>query len=185
MADFAVCVRISNPNGDGTIVAQLASPASPLLYSCGDSKADRCASSIKSLPLGGIKCEVEKMSGETFFTAGDDNADVVAACSIPLSALSATAAPNLLNVCSFPSGSPNSNPFDCVVTPGAGFITIRKATTPQNSGESFSFTISPAPAGGASQALKDSTTSVEQTALIEQKTFSMPCNLRFRTISGV
>jgi hypothetical protein len=46
MADFAVCVRINNPNGDLTVVAQLAAPASPLLYSCGDSKSDRCASSI-------------------------------------------------------------------------------------------------------------------------------------------
>ena len=138
MANFAVCVRISNPNGNPDSVAQLASPASPLLYSCGDTKADRCASSIKSLAIGDIKCEVEKVSGEHYFAAGDDSADVVAACSIPLSAFSTTTTPNLLNVCSFPSGSPNSNPFDCVVTPGAGFITIKKATTPQNSGQTFS-----------------------------------------------
>ena len=45
MANFAVCVRITNPGGDPTVVAQLASPASPLLYSCGDTKSDRCASS--------------------------------------------------------------------------------------------------------------------------------------------
>ena len=166
MADYAVCVRINNPNGDANIVSQLAAPASPLLYSCGDTKADRCASSIKSLALGGIICEVEKVPGEPFFATGDDGADVVAACSIPLSAISTTATPNLLNVCSFPSGSPNSNPFDCVVTPGAGFITIKKVTTPQNSGQTFSFTVSPTPAGGANHSLKDSTTSVEQTALI-------------------
>jgi hypothetical protein len=165
MADFAVCVRISNPNGDPTVVAQLASPASPLLYSCGDSKADRCASSIRSLSTTGIVCEVEKQLGEDFFQAGDDSADVIAACSIPLSLLGGGAA-NLLNVCSFPSGSPNSNPFDCVVTPGAGFLMIKKATTPQNSGERFYFTISPAPAGGASHNLKDSTTGVEHTGLI-------------------
>ena len=52
MANFAVCVRISNPNGNPDSVAQLASPASPLLYSCGDTKSDRCASSIKLQPLG-------------------------------------------------------------------------------------------------------------------------------------
>ena len=165
MADFAVCVRINNPNGDPTVVAQLAAPASPLLYSCGDSKADRCASSIKSLSPAGITCEVEKQTGEEFFQAGEDGADVIAACSIPLSLIGGGAA-NLLNVCSFPSGSPNSNPFDCVVTPGAGFLMIKKATTPQHSDERFYFTISPAPAGGASHNLKDSTTNVEQTGLI-------------------
>ena len=176
MANFAVCVRISNPNGDPSIVAQLASPASPLLYSCGDTKADRCASSISSLTPTGIVCEVEKQPGEEFFAAGDDSADVIAACSIPLSLIGGGAA-NLLNVCSFPSGSPNSNPFDCVVTPGAGFLMIKKATTPQNSGSTFSFTISPTPAGGASHSLKDSTTGVEQTGLISAapgtKTYSV------------
>ncbi|MGE5750009.1 MAG: hypothetical protein ACM31F_08605 [Gemmatimonas sp.] len=165
-ANFAVCVRITNPGGDPTAVAQLAAPASPLLYSCGDTKADRCASSTKLLPLNGITCEVEKVYGENYFPAGDDSADVVAACSIPFSALSTTSTPNLLNVCSFPSGSPNSNPFDCVVTPGAGFFVIKKATTPQSSGETFSFTISPTPVGGASHSLKDSTSDVEQTSLI-------------------
>ena len=43
MANFAVCVRISNPGGDPNVVAQL-SAGSPLLYECGDSKADRCGS---------------------------------------------------------------------------------------------------------------------------------------------
>jgi hypothetical protein len=166
MADYAVCVRIANVNGPDS-VAQLASPASPLLYSCGDTKADRCASSTKLLPIGQIKCEVEKVPGETFFPTGDDGADVIAACSIPIAALGG-GSPNLLNVCSFPSGSPNSNPFDCVVTPGAGFLVLKKATTPQNSGQTFSFSISPAPtpSGGGSQSLKDSTTGIEETAII-------------------
>ena len=176
-ANFAVCVRISNPNGNPDSVAQLALPASPLLYSCGDTKADRCASSTKLLPLNGIHCEVEKIAGENYFPAGDDSADVVAACSIPLSAISTTSTPNLINVCSFPSGSPNSNPFDCVVTPGAGFFVIKKATTPQNSGETFGFTISPALAGLGNHSLKDSTSDVEQTSLISAmpgtKTYSV------------
>jgi hypothetical protein len=165
-ANFAVCVRITNTNQDPTLISQLAPPASPLLYSCGDTKADRCASSTKLLSSAGIICEVEKQSGEAFFTNGDDGADVVAACSIPLSVFGNNVSANLQNVCSFPSGSPNSNPFDCVVTPGAGFIMIKKATTPQSSGETFAFTITPTPAGGGSHSLKDSTANVEQTALI-------------------
>ena len=120
----------------------------------------------KLLPIDGIICEVEKVGGESFFTEGDDGADVLAACSIPLSAMGVSSQPNLLNVCSYPSGSPGSNPFDCVTTPGAGFIVIKKATTPQNSGVRFNFTISPAPAGGGTLSLKDSTSGVEQTGLI-------------------
>lgn len=166
-ANAAVCVRISNPNGDPTLVSQLAAPASPLVYSCGDSKADRCASPVRlASSLGGTICEVEKIDGETFFPAGEDGADVLAACSIPLSAISATATPNLLNVCSFPSGSPNSNAFDCVVTPGAGFLVIKKATTPQSSGETFSFTITPSVVSGSSQSLTDTTANVEETSLL-------------------
>ena len=165
MADFAVCVRISNPNGDPAVVAQLGT-GSPLLYSCGDSKSERCASPVKSLPIGSVKCEVEKVNVEDYFADGDDGADVIAACSIPLSAFNTTTRPNLLNVCSFPSGSPQSNPFDCVVTPGAGFFQIRKATTPENSGQSFSFTISPAPAGGANHTLTDNTADPEATSII-------------------
>lgn len=165
-ADFAVCVRINNPNGDPTVVAQLASPASPLLYSCGDSKQDRCASPVRPLALGGIVCEIDRINSETFFTAGEDGADIIAACSIPLSAISASAVPNLINVCSYPSGSPQSNPFDCVVTPGAGFLVIKKATTPQSSGQTFSFTISPTLVSGTSASLTDNSSADEQTALL-------------------
>lgn len=165
-ANAAVCVRISNPDGDPSVIAQLPAPASPLIYSCGDSKADRCGQPTTPAPLSGTICEVEKIAGETFFAAGEDGADVLAACSIPLAAISANTTPNLLNVCSFPSGSPNSNPFDCVVTPGAGFFIIKKATTPQSSGATFAFTISPTPAGGANHNLTDNTGSDEQTGLL-------------------
>ena len=168
-ANAAVCVRITNPDGDATTIIQL-NPGSPLVYTCSDTKADRCTQSTPAA-LAGTICEVEKIDGETFFpAAGEDGADVVAACSIPRSAITsnANANVNLLNVCSFPSGSPNSNPFDCVVTPGAGFLLIRKATTPQASGQTFSFTINPAPvvASLATQSIVDSTTADEGTSLI-------------------
>jgi hypothetical protein len=164
-ANAAVCVRIKNPNGDPNVVGQLAAPESPIVYMCGNGKADRCTNG-SAVSLGGTVCEVEKVNGETFFTAGDDGADVLAACSIPLAAISASVTPNLLNVCSFPSGVPNSNPFDCVVQPGAGFLIIKKGTDPQSSGETSSFTVSPAPTGGATYNLTDNTSSSEETALI-------------------
>lgn len=165
-ANDALCVRITNPNGDPNVVAQLDSPQSPVLYSCGDSKGDRCASPSKVIPLGGTHCEVEKIPGETFFANGDDGADVLAACSIPFSAISTTSSPNLLNVCSFPSGSPGSNAFDCVVTPGAGFLIIAKSTTPQSSGQTFTFHVSPRVVSDSVFTLTDNTANVEQTSLL-------------------
>ena len=164
-ANVAVCVRITNPGGDPAIIQQL-DPGSPLNYTCGDSKADRCASPVRSQALAGIVCEVAKVEGETFFTEGEDGADVEAACSIPLSAIGTNVTPNLLNVCSFPSGSPQSNPFDCVVTPGAGFLVIKKATTPQSSNQTFNFKILPKPVGDSLQSIADNSSSDEQTALL-------------------
>ncbi len=167
-ANAAVCVRITNPNGDASTVIQL-NPGSPLVYSCGDTKADRCTQSSLASAASTV-CEIEKTDSEMFFAAGEDGADVIAACSIPRSAITsnANANVNLLNVCSFPSGSPNSNPFDCVVTPGGGFLIIRKANTPQSSGQTFSFTISPAPvtASLANQSIIDNSEADEETNLI-------------------
>ena len=42
----------------------------------------------------------------------------------------ANATPTLVNVCSFPSAGNggNNNPFDCIVSPGGGFLKIVKAT---------------------------------------------------------
>lgn len=166
-ANAAVCVRISNPNGDPTIVSQLAFPASPLVYTCGDNKKDRCAqpATLQS-SLGGTVCEVEKIAGETFFSAGEDGADVLAACVIPLAAIGASSTPNLINVCSFPSGSPNSNPFDCVVTPGAGFLVIKKATTPQSSGLTFNFKVNPRVVVDSLFSITDNSSQDEATSIL-------------------
>lgn len=164
-ANSAVCVRISNPGGDPLVIAQLASPASPLVYACGDTKNDRCTQSAAG-NAAPIVCEVEKIAGETFFSAGEDGADVLAACSIPLSAIAASVTPNLLNVCSYPSGSPNSNPFDCVVTPGAGFLVIKKATSPQSSGLTFNFKVLPKLVSDSLFSITDNSSQDEATALL-------------------
>ena len=52
----------------------------------------------------------------------------------------------LLNVCSYPSQEPNSDPSDCVVTPDSGFLTIVKNADP--SGTPFTFTTSEASQAG-------------------------------------
>ena len=42
----------------------------------------------------------------------------------------------LLNVCSYESASPTSNPEECVITPDSGFLTIVKVADP-NDGTAF------------------------------------------------
>jgi hypothetical protein len=163
-ADYAICVRITN-DASGANVFQL-NPGSPIIYSCGDSKTDRCSQPVTSIALGTTFCEVVK-STELFPGEGDDGQDVLAACSIDLSAIGNATKTNILNVCSFPSGEPNSNAFDCIVKPGAGFLEIKKKTTPQNSGKTFNFTLSPAASdGNTTFSLTDNTTGDEATALI-------------------
>jgi hypothetical protein len=163
-ADFALCVRITN-NSVGDVI-QL-SPGSPILYGCSDKKTDRCSSpSTGPLPLGNTICEVVNRAANGFVN-GDDGFDTLAGCLIDLTAMGNATKANLLNVCSEPSGSPTSNAFDCVVTPGVGFLQIAKKTTPQNSGATFAFGFSPASTNGSSTAsLTDNTVNDETTGLI-------------------
>ena len=55
--------------------------------------------------------------------------DVVAALVVQLNDISNQAA-KLINVCSYPSQEPNSDPSDCVITPNSAFLTIVKRSTP-------------------------------------------------------
>jgi hypothetical protein len=148
-ADLAVCAQITN-NADGSQVLQLPSYGAATAYACSDKKSDRCSKQVTLLTsIGSTGCTVnvepEPLPGAPW--SGDDGADVVAECGLDLGALGAGSSTNLLNVCSFPSGEPNSNPFDCIVTPGAGFLLVEKDATPATS-QSFGFTLSPAAANG-------------------------------------
>jgi len=51
--------------------------------------------------------------------------------------------PSLVNVCSYPSGPPNSNAFDCIVPPDTGFILVTKDAGTNTTAE-FSFNVTPA-----------------------------------------
>jgi hypothetical protein len=136
-ADYALCVRISNPGGNPNVIAQTAE--SPILYECSDKKTDRCTTTVIPRPLGNTFCEVVKTTTDAFPNVGADGADVLAACGIDLTAIGTPASVKFLNVCSFPSGSPNSNPFDCILVAGSGYLKIVKQTTPDNSSKTFSF----------------------------------------------
>jgi len=73
--------------------------------------------------------------------------DTVAALVVQLSDINNQSA-KLINICSYPSQEPNSNPSDCVVTPNSGFLTIRKESSP--TAGSFTFNTSSPAIGGLS-----------------------------------
>ena len=146
-ANLAVCAQITN-SADGSEVIQLPVPGAAIVYECSDKKSDRCTKQVTELTsIGGTTCSVA-VGNELAPWPGDDTPyDVLAECDLDLTALPSTSNTNLLNVCSFPSGSPNSNPFDCVITPGAGYLVIQKATTPATTAD-FSFTLFPPASDG-------------------------------------
>jgi hypothetical protein len=124
------------------VIGQVA--GSPILYKCkdvaGSGAIDRCASKTSVEPLDASSvCTISLVTPDQL-AGGEDGKDSQALCDLKLSDLGQNVTGvDLLNVCSFPSGSPNSNPFDCVVTPAAGFLVITKSTTPANSDAYFGF----------------------------------------------
>jgi hypothetical protein len=146
-ANVAVCARITN-SADLTQVLQVPGAGASDVYQCNDTRPDRCANNWTQLQnILGTTCSIS-MAPEGI-QGGDDGADVRASCIIDLDMAPLIGANEieLLNVCSFPSGSPNSNPFDCVVRAGAGFIQIVKTASPTTT-TLFGFTLSPASTDG-------------------------------------
>jgi hypothetical protein len=123
LADFAVCVSIETINNVTQEVAGY-----PQVYSCGNTpgvgtKADRCAmpTLLCSTPGSGSistcqsACEATITNDDPFPAGEASTQDTQALCGIKVSDFSTTGTPILVNVCSFPSQSPNSNPFDCIL----------------------------------------------------------------------
>jgi Prealbumin-like fold domain len=135
-SNYALCVKVGEKNAVHKATS---------LWSCNDSRSDRCAGqslvwttlpgAVPQPPAGTQTTCTASVTPSDPFTHGSGNVctgsncrtqDTVAACSIKLSEVSAQDA-FLINVCTFPSDQPNSNPFDCVITPDNGFLTIVKS----------------------------------------------------------
>jgi len=143
--DFVVCGQITNPDADPTVVSQTGT--SPYAFNCSDKKNDRCTNpsskgytfgqEITSGPLGHVS-EADRYAN---LITGTDPFDSTAAngpgTSYPFdSTLEVDIRKDFLpdgarltNVCSYPSAGNggNNNPFDCIVSPGGGFLVITKA----------------------------------------------------------
>jgi hypothetical protein len=113
--DYAVCATIGKP----------AVEKSTRVYSCGDTRADRCTNPIELLGTESADSTADwcaiSSTGAQFPTASNTT-DTLAVCNISQIAddldleSSGLVGANLLNTCSYPSQEPNSDPSDCVVT---------------------------------------------------------------------
>jgi uncharacterized repeat protein (TIGR01451 family) len=106
--NYSVCVIT-----EGTPATQITD--SPVIYSCGDDKVDRCTQPATALsgPYTTI-CVVTQEDTDPFAAGDAAPQDTVASCEIILSDINNGDA-ELVDVCSYPSQQPNSDPSDCVI----------------------------------------------------------------------
>ena len=150
LVNYALCVTIEDDAGG--IPVQTSD--SPRLYSCDEfppSVANRrCTSSVLiAAPYDSAAIVVSPSATDPFPAGGDYPNDTQAITSFDFGDISDPPA-TLLNVCSYPSQIPNSDPSDCIVTPGSGFLTIVKVNTVLSDTTPFTFTASAASLAGPS-----------------------------------
>ncbi len=137
------------------------------LYSCGDGKTDRCSQQVNTISAPGTTCSTSQANDDPFSTGAAYPQDTVATCNINPANFGNSPA-TLLNVCSFPSGQPNSDPSDCVAEPTGGFITVVKVATP-NDNTTFPFTI----AGTSNYSFSINGSNSSQRYSVENGTYSV------------
>ncbi len=130
-ANYAVCVQVTDE------------PAvfdSQYLYTCNDTSAVRCFDSTLKTPSANTICVASVQSGTNPFDLGSDT---VADCKI--NTLDVGGSPTiLLDVCSYPSAQPNSDPSDCIVASTAnqtGFLEVKKVIDPSTDSGLFNLQI--------------------------------------------
>ena len=84
------------------------------LYTCGDAKNDRCTNPITPVPSFSSTCSTSMQATDPFPAGAAFPNDRTASCNILLADVGASTA-TLLDVCSYPSREPNSDPSDCVI----------------------------------------------------------------------
>ena len=148
-ANYALCVGVG---GD---------PASyqySVLWTCSNKRSDRCTapnsntSTFNSTCSAGVVNDSDPFRSDpshTDFNGSDAlNDDAVASCSVDMDDVGGGISATLLNVCSYESASPTSNPEECVITPESGFLTIVKVAT--GGSADFVFNASAPSTGGVS-----------------------------------
>jgi hypothetical protein len=110
-ADYALCVEWSKSQQFGFYQ----------LYSCNDTSRSRC---YGSAPISSLSsCGISNATDDPYNVDAAFPNDTKATCTVNLLDMAYTppAFPEMLDACSYPSASPNSDPSDCIVrgAPGA------------------------------------------------------------------
>jgi hypothetical protein len=154
--DKAVCARVTNVNADPNNVQIVPQDGSHpvFLFTCSNQKNDRCAQPTGPLqyssPSGADAGVIGSLAKANLITDTDPFAtgqSFPQDTTIEVDVLKSLVGNGVLvNVCSYPSAGNggNNNPFDCIVTPGGGFLKIVKDAG-SNTTTDFNFTVSPAP----------------------------------------
>jgi hypothetical protein len=114
MADYALCATIGgNP----------ATLQSTRLFSCGDTSSFKCTNPQTQINTFASTCSASQTNTDPFPTGADFPQDTTTACDISLADFGSGA--SLLDVCSYPSQQPNSDPSDCVLHARQSAVTLR------------------------------------------------------------
>ncbi len=147
--NYALCVTVDESDPAAGTAGQ--SDNSPRIYECGDNKPDRCTQPVNQLTLGDFgdqstMCGVDLLGDDPFNPEGDDSPwDTRAICQLNTADIPGDEV--LINVCSYPSEQPNSDPSDCVVSAPVGFVKIVKDAG-DDTGTQFDFTLTPGNVNG-------------------------------------
>jgi uncharacterized repeat protein (TIGR01451 family) len=132
LANFSLCVSVEgNP----------ASFKNQALFSCSDTRPDRCTGS--SLISSTSTCFASVLEEDPFLEGDAYPKDTVANCTINMSDFSSEDA-RLIDVCSYPSQQPNSDPSDCIITAtnnDTGYIQVNKTLIPSSDAGKFNLQI--------------------------------------------
>ena len=135
LADYVLCNAWNN--------GQTQVAGYPKLYSCNDSRSDRCPGNTEIPITGGTTCSISNAVDDPF-PAGDAYPnDTKSDCSIDLADVGGVAIAIQLDACSYPSPQPNSDPSDCVAsTTNQGNLNVIKDVDPDVPGSEWVMTVS-------------------------------------------
>lgn len=137
--NYVVCARVQNINADPNNVGILAADTNKpvYLFDCSNKKNDRCTNPVPraytagQVVAGPLSTLTQSGAGNIIsetdpFTAGESNPHD-STIDIRIASTLVPSGVQLANVCSYPSAGNggNNNPFDCIVTPGVQFGTLK------------------------------------------------------------
>jgi len=122
---FLGCIRNQDCGSRGTCVLPINNTGAPRCYTCGNDRPTRCTNSqpvvCTSLCSVGVAVGSDPFSGVASHTArkcnGTNCVTNDAAVNCCLTSTDIGTSGELIDVCSYPSQQPNSDPSDCVITP--------------------------------------------------------------------